>query len=143
MEKMYDNVLLNCAQNRVSEATVNSLSSVQTIALNVCFPVTSSCSICPTSPFPPSRNQIPLRYPKSSRSATSSPFIAALTGQRPSCEMPPFRSRRSNGCRRSVLCTCCMEANVISRVAAPHDCFPIFITTTKRSLLSIRSAAVC
>ena len=37
MEQMHDNVLLNCVQNRVSEATVNSLSSVQTIALNVCF----------------------------------------------------------------------------------------------------------
>ena len=47
METMRDNVQLNCVQNRVSEATTNSLTSVQTIVVDANF---SQCLVAQSLP---------------------------------------------------------------------------------------------
>ena len=50
MESMHDNIQLNSVQNRVSEATINSLSTVQTI-VPILFLLNPSCTTFPPSLF--------------------------------------------------------------------------------------------
>lgn len=115
MESMQDSIQLNGVQSRVSEATINSLSTVQTIVA-ILFPLNPSCTAFPPSLF--------LRFPspiwtlslKLKRSAISNPYTTPSTRRRRFCAIPLFPHPSRRRCLPNGRCTCCsMPTDSITR----------------------------
>lgn len=89
MESMQDNIQLNGVQSRVSEATINSLYTVQTIVL-IFVLLDPSCTAFLPSLFLRFPNPIWTLSLKLKRSAISNPYTTPSTRQRRFCAIPPF-----------------------------------------------------